>query len=183
MECWRPIQSVILINGPPRAGKSTLATALQNGLSGPWLIFGLDAVVAMTNPVDRPGIGLRPGADRDGTRRRYYRAWANAVNGFTHGGFGVIADTGIYESDLWTEVRGMLAPSLTVKLSCSVAEIVRRRDATGWNPPHEPGATLWSEAFDAELPHDIEFDTGQLAVQDMVETLRKLWKSDLGNLG
>jgi len=53
---------IVLLNGAPRAGKSSIARALQ--ARGDWLALGVDAMMAMTPERLLPGIGLRPGGEK-----------------------------------------------------------------------------------------------------------------------
>ncbi len=55
--------SVIVLNGPPRSGKSSIAAAIQSG-PGAWMNLGVDLVRMATPPMLQPGIGLRPGGER-----------------------------------------------------------------------------------------------------------------------
>ena len=55
---------VIILNGVPRAGKSSLAAAIQRSFEGIWLNLGVDLAMAATPERYRPGIGLRPGCER-----------------------------------------------------------------------------------------------------------------------
>ena len=57
--------TVVFLNGTPRAGKSSIARALQrSAVGGPWLILGVDALTEAIPAQFRPGIGLRPGGER-----------------------------------------------------------------------------------------------------------------------
>jgi chloramphenicol 3-O phosphotransferase len=51
---------VVILNGVSRAGKSTLARAIQASVPGVWMHLGMDAHKACTPPNRQPGIGLRP---------------------------------------------------------------------------------------------------------------------------
>src|SRR5580693_8820264 len=55
---------IVVLNGVSRAGKSTLAAALQESLPGVWMHLGMDAHKACTPPSRQPGVGLRPGRDQ-----------------------------------------------------------------------------------------------------------------------
>ena len=55
---------IIILNGAPRAGKSSIAAALQERFDGVWVNLGVDAQMASLPERLRPGIGLRPGGDR-----------------------------------------------------------------------------------------------------------------------
>jgi len=55
---------IIILNGPPRSGKSSIAAAIQEIFGGVWMNLGVDAYAHATPPRLRPGIGLRPGGER-----------------------------------------------------------------------------------------------------------------------
>ena len=55
---------IVILNGAPRSGKSTLAAEMQATLDGPWVNLGVDGAMAATPPRYQPGIGLRPGGER-----------------------------------------------------------------------------------------------------------------------
>jgi chloramphenicol 3-O phosphotransferase len=55
---------VVILNGVSRAGKSTLARAIQESVPGVWMHLGGDAHKACTPPNRQPGIGLRPGRNQ-----------------------------------------------------------------------------------------------------------------------
>jgi hypothetical protein len=53
---------IVVLNGPPRSGKSSIADVIQATFDGPWLNLGADVFSQfVTPPRLRPGIGLRPG--------------------------------------------------------------------------------------------------------------------------
>jgi chloramphenicol 3-O phosphotransferase len=56
---------VVVLNGPPRSGKSSIADVIQETFDGPWLNLGVEVFSQfVTPPRLRPGIGLRPGGER-----------------------------------------------------------------------------------------------------------------------
>ncbi len=90
---------IIILNGAPRSGKSSIAHALQ--ASGPWINLGVDAAVATTPPALRPGIGLRPGGERPDLEpavRRLYGALFAAIAAHADAGFDVVSDLGLHDS-------------------------------------------------------------------------------------
>ena len=59
-----PAAQIVILNGAPRSGKSSIAKAIQDEFDGPWMNIGVDAYNAMTPERYLPGIGLRPGGER-----------------------------------------------------------------------------------------------------------------------
>jgi chloramphenicol 3-O phosphotransferase len=56
---------IVVLNGAPRCGKSSIADVIQDTFDGPWLNLGVDVFSQfVTPPRLRPGMGLRPGGDR-----------------------------------------------------------------------------------------------------------------------
>src|SRR2546430_16953728 len=53
---------IVVLNGAPRSGKSSIVAAIQESFDGPWMNLGVDVFVReITPPRYRPGMGLRPG--------------------------------------------------------------------------------------------------------------------------
>ena len=51
---------VIILNGTPRSGKSSIATAIQEASDELWMNVGADRYIRITPKQYRPGVGLRP---------------------------------------------------------------------------------------------------------------------------
>jgi chloramphenicol 3-O phosphotransferase len=62
---------VVVLNGPPRSGKSSIVKVVQETFEGLWMNLGVDVFSrCVTPPRYRPGMGLRPGGgERTETRR------------------------------------------------------------------------------------------------------------------
>ncbi len=57
--------TVVILNGAPRSGKSSIVAVIQETFDGPWMNLGVDVFSrAVTPPRYQPGIGLRPGGER-----------------------------------------------------------------------------------------------------------------------
>ena len=55
---------IIILNGAPRSGKSSIVTAIQETFEGLWMNLGVDVFVTQVTPRRyRPGMGLRPGEE------------------------------------------------------------------------------------------------------------------------
>lgn len=61
----------VVLNGAPRSGKSSIASAIQRMSREPWMNLGADRFIEITPERLRPGIGLRPAgiAGRPGGER------------------------------------------------------------------------------------------------------------------
>lgn len=55
---------IVILNGAPRSGKSSIVAAIQARFEGVWVNVGVDRSMQMTPAQYLPGIGLRPGGER-----------------------------------------------------------------------------------------------------------------------
>ncbi|WP_225894491.1 phosphotransferase-like protein [Atlanticothrix silvestris] len=55
---------IIILNGTPRSGKSSIVAVIQETFDGLWMNLGVDRFMQMTPTRYLPGIGLRPGGER-----------------------------------------------------------------------------------------------------------------------
>jgi chloramphenicol 3-O phosphotransferase len=51
---------IVILNGPSRSGKTSIAKAMQDSFAEPWMNIGMDVHITATPPAYRPGVGLRP---------------------------------------------------------------------------------------------------------------------------
>ena len=58
-----PMGKIILLNGAPRSGKSSIAAVIQNTFPGIWINLGVDNYMKTIPQSLQPGIGLRPGGE------------------------------------------------------------------------------------------------------------------------
>ena len=52
---------IVILNGAPRSGKSSIAAAIQERFDGIWMTIGVDAHIGMTPPPASPGHRPSPG--------------------------------------------------------------------------------------------------------------------------
>ena len=53
---------IVILNGAPRAGKSSIVKVMQDTFDGVWMNLGVDVFARGVTPKKyQPGIGLRPG--------------------------------------------------------------------------------------------------------------------------
>jgi chloramphenicol 3-O phosphotransferase len=126
---------VVVLNGVPRSGKSSVANALGDG----WVRLGVDlfdrAVVPRRH---RPGIGLRPGGERPDLEPllpALYAALFGSVAAHSRRGRPVVVDVGVHDDHsrplgLRALVASRLAsvPAVLVGVRCPLDEVVRRRE-------------------------------------------------------
>ncbi len=136
---------VVILNGVPRSGKTSIAQAMQQHTEAPWLNLGVDAAARWLPDALRPGIGLRPGGERPDLEDavvRLYRSLFDAVAAHARQGFNVVVDVGLHESysrplpvvgDCVRRMAGL--PVLFVGVQCAPDVIWRRRAETWGQAP------------------------------------------------
>jgi chloramphenicol 3-O phosphotransferase len=170
---------IVILNGVPRSGKSTLATAIQEALPGTWTNLGVDTWMAVTPPHLRPGIGLRPGGERPDLEpavRILYAALYESVSAHARLGLSVVVDVGHHEA--YSEPLGVLAdcarrlsglPVLWVGVRCPL-DVIWRRRAQSWGQSSESAddglraaVERWQAAVHSHGAYDLEVDTSAMS--------------------
>lgn len=186
--------TIVLLNGAPRSGKSSIARAMQERLPGVWINFGVDATMAMQPAAIHPGIGLRPGGERpdlEPTVQLLYRALFDSIAAYSRAGVNVVTDIGIH--DAYSQPLGVLGdavrrlgglPVLFVGVKAPIETIMARRDADprdGYYAAGEDVPTpvrLWQEAPHAHGVYDHEIDTSMTTPEqaaDAIGTMLQEW--------
>src|SRR5215470_18408189 len=91
---------IVILNGTPRSGKSSIATVIQNTFEGVWMNLGVDWFKQMTPQRYQPGIGLRPGGERPDLEplvATLYRALYEAIAAHSRLGLNVVVDVGHHD--------------------------------------------------------------------------------------
>jgi chloramphenicol 3-O phosphotransferase len=163
--------AIVILNGAPRSGKSSLARALQEQDDGVWMTLGVDAWMAASPPKLHPGLGLRPGGERPDLEwfvEASSLALYGAARAASEQGLSVAMDLGHHDSytrPLRLAQRGREAlqglPYLVVGVRCSLEEVMRRRVATGWTTSLEPTEPVrrWQEEVHHGMDYDLVIDT------------------------
>jgi chloramphenicol 3-O phosphotransferase len=181
---------IVILNGEPRCGKTSIAQAMQEGAAEPWLNLGVDAAAGWLPDRLRPGVGLRPGGERPGLEDAVvvlYRALFDAIAAHARLGLNVAVDAGLHESysrplPIVGDCARRLArlPVLFVGVRCA-ADVVWRRRAETWDQHRESAnrsllnaVARWPEAVHA-FAYDFEVDTTAASPADCAErVLRRL---------
>jgi chloramphenicol 3-O phosphotransferase len=186
---------IIVLNGAPRAGKSSIVTVIQNTFEGPWMNLGVDTYVRHITPDRyRPGLGLRPGGERPDLEPLipvFYAALYESIAAHSRLGLNVVVDVGHH--DAHSVRQGVLAdcarrlaglPVLFVGVRCPLLVIMERRKA---GQPGREGEYL-AEAADASVPdpvqrwqrqvhipgvYDLEVDTSVLDPEACANVIRQ----------
>src|SRR5438034_6866321 len=92
---------IVVLNGAPRSGKSSIAAAIQARFDGVWLNLGVDVFVReVTPPRYRPGLGLRPGEEDHPVAPLVpvlYAAMYDSIAAHSRAGLNVVVDVGHYD--------------------------------------------------------------------------------------
>ena len=169
---------IVLLNGAPRSGKSSIAHAVQETLDGVWISFGVDAAMAMQPDAIQPGIGLRPGGERPDLEplvSALYGALFDSLAAHARAGMNVVSDLGIHDSyshplgvldDAARRLAGL--PVLFVGVTAPLEVIMARRNADPRGGNYAGGdevpapVRLWQDAPHAHGTYDLIVDTAGL---------------------
>jgi len=190
---------IIILNGAPRSGKSSIARAIQEGFEGPWINLGVDTYNAMTPKRYLPGIGLRPGGERRELEELVPFLYAALYESIAiHAGLGlnVVADLGHHDS--YSQPLGILGDCarrlqdfsvLFVGVRCPIETIMQRREVVQEGretlylrgneetPVPEP-VQRWQDEVHRPGIYDMEVDTSVLTALECAEAIRH--QLDLG---
>ena len=183
-----PAGQIVILNGTPRSGKSSIAAVIQDTFEGVWMNLGVDRFMAMTPERYRPGIGLRPGGERPDLEPLIvvlYRALYEAIATHSRLGLNVVADIGHH--DVYSVPRGILPHCarqlsglsvLCVGVRCPIEVIMERRLAT-WgvgladDGSVPPPVRRWQEAVHVPGIYDLEVDTSVLSSEACADLIRQ----------
>lgn len=186
---------IVVLNGAPRSGKSSIAAAIQDTFGELWLNLGVDVFSQHVIPARyRPGMGLRPGGERpdiEAVLPALYGAFYDSVAAHSRHGLNVVADVGHH--DAYSAPLGLLAdaarrlrglPALLVGVRCPVEVIMARRDAG--QPGREtryvtsgPGGEIpepvlrWERHVHQPGSYDLEIDTSVITPETAAALIRE----------
>lgn len=173
---------IVILNGAPRSGKSSIAAAMMANLPGSWINFGVDAQMRMTPEHLLPGIGLRPGGEKpelEPVIQKLYAALYESIAAHSRQGLDVVADLGHHDS--YSKPLGILLdcarrlaglPALFVGVRCPIEIIMERRRADPQGGYYLAGDGVpeavqrWQEAVHQPGIYDLEVDTSVMTPED-----------------
>ncbi|MGC4048085.1 MAG: hypothetical protein QM758_30205 [Armatimonas sp.] len=170
---------IVILNGAPRSGKSSIVQAIQESFEGVWMNLGVDRFMPMTPKQYQPGMGLRPGGERPDLEPLLpllYGALYDSIAAHSRIGLNVVADVGHH--DYYSQSLNMLPdcasrlaglPTLFVGAHCPLEVILKRREETGY-PGGEP-VVRWQESVHAHGLYDLELDTSIQAPEECAEVI------------
>jgi chloramphenicol 3-O phosphotransferase len=182
-----PLGRIVILNGAPRAGKSSIAAALQTRLPGTWVNFGVDAQMRMIPEQLRPGIGLRPGGEKpelEPVIQKLYAALYESIAAHSREGLDVVADLGHHDS--YSKSLGILPdcarrlaglPTLFVGVRCPIETIMERRRADPQGGYYLAGDGVpepvrrWQDTVHEPGIYDLEVDTSMMTPEACAEAI------------
>ena len=176
---------IVILNGAPRAGKSSIAKVILDTFEGVWINLGVDGFKRLMSERYNPGIGLRPGGELSDTIEplvpALYAAMYESIAAHSRMGVNVVVDVGHH--DAYSVPRGILfdsarrlsgLPVLLVGVRCPVEVIMERRWKT-WSPERglDDHIRRWQREVHIPGIYDIEVDTSQLTPAECADTIRR----------
>ncbi len=184
---------IVVLNGAPRSGKSSIARAMQAKSDRPWMNLGVDVYIReITPPRYRPGLGLRPGAERPDLEpfvATSYLALYDSIAAHSRLGLDVVADVGhhdVYLNRLHILPRcaRRLAglPALFVGVRCSIETIMERRNQGEAGreddyvrgsalEPVPPAVVAWQREVHRPGIYDLEVDTSTASPEECAASI------------
>lgn len=176
---------IVILNGTPRSGKSSIVVAIQNAFDGIWMNLGVDVFARQVTPARyQPGIGLRPGGERPDLEPflvASFNAMYSSIAAHSRVGLNVLVDVGHHDSS--STPRFILAscikhleglPVLFVGVRCPLEVIMERRRASlerhylvgsSDEPTPEP-VSRWHYEVHKPGIYDLEVDTSLLSPEE-----------------
>ena len=191
--------TVVVLSGPSRAGKSTIAARIQDVLDGVWMHIGMDLHIQATPARYKPGVGLRPVrpedvrdvdgrvsyADLVDTVPALYASLYGSAAAHARNGLNVVMD--VYHHDDYPKPLDTLGiakrelaglPALFVGVNAPLDVIWDRRGQT-WGQHRKSvdddvrRAVELHDAAARALSYDLELDTSQLSPDECVRRIAR----------
>jgi chloramphenicol 3-O phosphotransferase len=182
---------IVVLNGAPRSGKSSIAEAIQDTFDGVWMNLGVDVYARHITPTKyRPGIGLRPGGERpelEPLLAQMYAALYESAAAHSRLGLNVVMDVGHHDSysspmrilpDCAKRLAGL--PAILVGVYCPLKTILERRAAsegtyvspTPEDPIPQP-VRRWQTEVHQPGTYDLEVDTSKMSPTECADAIAR----------
>lgn len=173
---------IVILNGPPRAGKSSIVRVIQDTFDGIWLNLGVDHFKRATPERFQPGIGLRPGGERPDLEPvivTLYLGLYDTIAAHSRLGVNVVVDVGHH--DAYSTPRSILPQcaarldglsALFVGVRCPVDVVMQRRSVTWGSAGEVERVRLWDRAVHTPGIYDIEVDTSTRSPEQCADRIR-----------
>lgn len=174
---------IIILNGVPRSGKSSIADIIVETFPGEWINLGVDQMAHEIPNEFRPGIGLRPGSERPDLEpvvRQLYSDLHQSIADSSRCGINVVTDVGYHSDyavpfDPYQEGQRILAglPVIFVGVRCPIETIMARRNAGGQGyakgteeDPIPAPVQRWQDSVHKDRTYDLEVDTSIMSPEE-----------------
>ncbi|MEI3606250.1 chloramphenicol phosphotransferase [Pseudogracilibacillus sp. SE30717A] len=182
---------IVILNGTPRSGKSSIAITIQNTFEGLWMNLGVDHFMKMTPENYQPGIGLRPGGERPDLEPiiiQIYKAMYESIAAHSRIGINVVVDVGHH--DRYSVPRKILPncarilkkyPVVFVGVHCPIEEIMKRRKDT-WGTGYAKNGAIpepvkrWQHYVHIPGIYDLEVDTSIMSSDECAHLIHQKLK-------
>lgn len=177
---------IVILNGAPRSGKSSIVRAIQETFDGLWMNVGVDVARQMTPPRAQPGIGLRPGEASHPAAPfvpLLYAAFYECVAAHSRLGLNVVVDVGHHDAAILAESARRLAglPVLFVRVHCPLDVVMERRRnsepgsyATAEvDEPIPPPVLRWQSEVHSGWAYDLEVDTSVQSPEECAAAIER----------
>jgi chloramphenicol 3-O phosphotransferase len=167
---------IIILNGVPRSGKSSISAEIQKSFDGVWINLGVDNYMKTIPEQFQPGIGLRPGGERPDLEPiivKLYQSLYESIAAHSRNGINVVADFGHHNSystklNILSNCARIIKdyPAILVGVHCPIEIIMERRINT-WKSGYEKDGSipkpimLWDQSVHKDSIYDIEVDTSK----------------------
>jgi chloramphenicol 3-O phosphotransferase len=178
--------TIVVLNGTPRSGKSSIVAAIQDTFEGPWLNLGVDVARTMTPERCQPGIGLRPGEPQHPAAPLVpvlYAALYDSIAAHSRHGLNVVAEFGHHDAAILVDCARRLGglPALFVGVRCPLHVIMERRNASPPGryavatpeAPVPPPVQRWQDTVHVPGIYDLEFDTSTSSPEWCAAAIRR----------
>ena len=167
---------VIILNGTPRSGKSSIASVIQNNFEGVWMNIGVDRIMDMTPEKFQPSIGLRPGGERPDLEPLIQKLYL-AMYKFSLEGLNVVVDIGHHDGysvkRKFQQAAQILngTPAWLIGVRCPIETVMKRR-IESWKKGYTPEGkvptpvALWQQLVHEPGLYDLEVDTSLLTSEE-----------------
>jgi chloramphenicol 3-O phosphotransferase len=176
---------IIILNGAPRSGKSSIAAQIMETFDGVWMNLGVDVMMRATPKKCQPGIGLRPGEEGHHVYAlvpKLYAALYDSIAAHSRLGLNVVADLGHHDAAILADCARRIAglPALFVGIRCPIEVIMERRAespagrylaGTDDDPVPAP-VRRWQDAVHDRWAYDLEVDTSLLDPGECAAAIR-----------
>lgn len=195
MERTQKLGQIVILNGTPRSGKSSIVAEIQATFDGLWMNLGVDRMMQATPERYLSGIGLRPGGERPDLEPYVcllYAGLYESIAAHSRLGLNVVVDVGHHDAysvplgilpDCARRLQGL--PVLFVGVRCPIEVVMERRRKTWQHENEAPDAPIpepvlrWQREVHIPGIYDLEVDTSLLSPGECAAAIRQRLSEEL----